>query len=240
MIKDRGFGVELEFDSNGLDRSGVANVLREAFDRNGVRRWYFMERMDYDGSEIELKTPILRGREGFEKLKLVMNTLSDHGCYTTQDDGLHVHHDAPEFVSNIDNCIKIVKSWKKNQHIIYRFVDPNRTEDDYSGNVGQYWACPQWSQTKIAELERTRMIPHWDRNDLNLSALSEHGSIEFRLHEGTLDYVEAESWIKFGQGFINRVLKHSMRESKDATNLLKKVQVDPRAERVLLDKARYR
>ncbi|MFI5405111.1 MAG: amidoligase family protein [Nitrososphaerales archaeon] len=236
-MKDRAFGVELEFDSNGLDRQGVARVLRNEFDRRGMRRWYFLDRLDYDGSEIELKTPILRGKKGFETLKIVMNTLADQGCDVSSDDGLHVHHDAPEFIDNIDNCIQLVKSWKKNQHLIYQFVSPDRVFDYYDGNEGSYWACPMWSDEKVKQLELTRKIPGWDRNDLNLAALQEHGSIEIRLHEGTLDYTEAESWIKFGQSFINRVLKHSMRTSKDATNLLKKVRVDPLAERVLINKA---
>lgn len=235
-MKDRAFGVELEFDSGGLDRSGVANVLREAFDRKGIRRWYFMDRLDYDGSEIELRTPILRGKEGMDKLQLVMDTLRDNGCDVSSEDGLHVHHDAPEFVHNIDNCIKLVKSWKANQHIIYQFVSPDRTHE-WDGSIGNYWACPMWSDAKIAELERTRQIPHWDRNDLNLNALTEHGSIEIRLHEGTLDFPVAKSWIEFGQSFIDRVLKHSMRNSKDTSKLLKKVRVSPNAEKVLIDKA---
>ena len=236
-MKDRAFGVELEFDSGGLDRTGVARVLRNEFDRRGMRRWYFMDRLDYDGSEIELRTPILRGKQGFETLKVVMNTLYDADCGCTYEDGLHVHHDAPEFVYNIDNCIKLVKSWKANQHIIYQFIDPSRTVDSWDVE-GNYWACPAWTEEKIAQMERNREIPHWDRNDLNLNALSEHGSIEFRLHEGTLDYEVAESWIKFGQNFIDRVLKHSMRTSKDATNLLRKVNVSPNAEKVLINKTR--
>lgn len=233
-MKDRAFGVEIEFNSNGLGRSGVANVLREAFDRNELRRWYFMDRMHWDGSEIELKTPILRGKEGFAKLELVMNTLSEAGCYTTYEDGLHVHHNAPEFTHNISNCIRLVKNWQANRHIIYQFVDPGRVTDSY----GDYhWACPGWSDDAVRSLEKNQEIPMWDRNDLNLCSLSKHGTVEIRLHEGTLNYPEAESWIKFGQSFLDRTLKHAMRDSKDATKLLKKVQVSRSAEKVLIDKA---
>ena len=236
-MRDRRFGVELEFDSNGLGREGVVRVLRNAFDANGFRRWNFMSRTYWDGSELELCTPPLRGPEGFKKLKVVMGTLEDYGCFTTEDDGLHVHHDAPEFTHNIDNCIKLVKSWRANSHLIYQFVDPMRTETGYGS--GDYWACPKWSTEQFRELERTRQIPYWDRNDLNLSALEKHGTVEIRLHEGTLNYDEAESWILFGQRFIDRVLKHSMRTSENTRNLLNKVRVNPNAERVLLNKARY-
>jgi Putative amidoligase enzyme len=239
-MRNRAFGVELEFDSNGLDMDGVARVLRNEFDRRGMRRWYFRDRMDYDGSEIELKTPILRGPKGFKTLEVVMNTLSENGCFTTENDGLHVHHDAPEFVNNIDNCIRIVKSWRANRHLIYQFVARDRVYDNWSGEEGRYWACPAWTDQSINDLERTRELVHYYRNDLNLCSLPYKGSIEIRLHEGTLDYQEAKSWIMFGQSFINRTLKHSMRDSKDVTNLLKKVQISPNAQRVLIDKTRYR
>jgi len=233
-MRDRRFGVEIEFDSNGMGREGVARVLRNAFDREGFRRWNFMNRMHWDGSELELCSPILRGSLGFKKLKLAMNTLEDNGCFTTSDDGLHVHHDAPEFTHNISNCIKLVKSWKANSHLIYQFVDEERTSTGWGD--GDH----KWSDEQLWEMERLQEIPFWDRNDLNLSSLPKHGTIEIRLHEGTLNFEEAESWIIFGQRFIDRVLKHSMRESTDALNLLKKVQVSPNAEKVLLNKAGYR
>jgi hypothetical protein len=235
-VNNRAFGVELEFSSNGLEEHGVARVLRNAFDRAGYRRWNFMQRMHGDGSELELKTPILRGKEGLDKLKLVMNTLYNHDCYCTEEDGLHVHHDAPEFVDNIDNCIRIVKSWRANRHLIYKFVAPDRTHD-YYGDEGAHWACPAWTDEDIEYLETKKMFPSWERNDLNLHALSRHGTIELRLHEGTLDFTEAQAWILFGQNFIERTLKHSMRDSKDVSKLLKKIKVNPDAEKSLLRKA---
>jgi len=229
-VTDRRFGVEIEFDSNGLGTSGVTRLLRETFDRHNLRRWYFRDRLYYDGSELELATPILRGANGFKQLEVVMDTLQNAGCYVTGDDGLHIHHDAPEFTHNIENCIRLVKSWNANRHIICQFVDSERVE---------YWACPKWTDEDIQQLEEDKEIPMWERNDLNLNSLNKHGSIEIRLHEGTLDFEEARSWILFGQRFIDRVLKYSMRESKDATNLLKKVRVSANAEKFLLNKARW-
>jgi len=237
-MKNRRFGVEIEFASGDLGSGGVRRVLHDAFDKAGYRRWNLQQRIGWDGSELELRTPILRGKEGFDKLRLVMETLSRNGCYTTRDDGLHVHHDAPEFTHNIDNCIRLVKSWRANRHLIYKFVSEDRVYDPYDGE-GAYWACPAWTDSAIEQLESHREIPYYDRNDLNLLALREHGSIEIRLHEGTLHYPEAESWIKFGQRFIDRTLRHSMRESKDALNLLKKVAISEDAERRLLNKAGY-
>lgn len=233
-MRNRRFGVELEFDSGGLGRERVAQELGRAFDREGLRRWYFLDRIHHDGSELELATPPLRGKEGFDKLKFVMDTLSDLGCDVTGEDGMHVHHDAPEFVQNIDLCIRLVKNWRSNRHLIYQFVSPDRTHDAYG--EGGHWACPKWSDQAILELERSREIPYWDRNDLNLCALSKHGTIEIRLHEGTLDFNEASSWIKFGQKFIDHTVKRSMYDAENATHLLKKVRVNPAAIKQLENK----
>lgn len=238
ILDNRAFGVELEFSGGNLGRSGVLNILRSSFDSVGLRRWRFDDRLGYDGSEFELRTPILRGKHGFDQLELVMNTLYDAGCYVTEEDGLHIHHDAPEFTHNIDNCIKLVKSWNANRHLIYQFVSPDRTEDAsyYDEDDNGYWACPGWTESQLAQMEKTRQIPHWSRNDLNLCSLPEHGSIEIRLHEGTLDYTEAEPWILFGQKFIDRVLKHRMYDSEQTEKLLKKVRVNPKAEKALINK----
>lgn len=237
-MSDRRFGVELEFCGGDLGRAGVLDVLRRSFDSAGFRRWYFDDRLGYDGSEFELRTPVLRGQKGFDQLKLVMETLDSEGCYTTSDDGMHVHHDAPEFVNDMGNCVRLVKSWQANKHLIYQFVEHYRTVDDYGESNG-YWACPHWSKGEIDKMEASGEIPTWERKDLNLTSLFRHGSIEIRLHEGTLHYPEAESWIKFGQKFIDRAVKYQIRDSKDTDKLLKKIRVAPGAQKMLIDKAKW-
>ncbi len=237
-MRDRKFGVELEFATDGIGREGIARELGRAFDSVGLRRWYFLDRIHHDGSELELATPPLRGKTGFETLKFVMDKLSYLGCYTTEEDGLHIHHDAPEFTDNIDLCIRLVKNWKSNSHLIYQFVSPERTHGYYEEDNG-HWACPQWTDSAIHNLEVRREIPHWDRNDLNLNALGKHGTIEIRLHEGTLDFNEASSWIQFGQKFIDHTVKRSMYEAEDATHLLKKVRVNPAAIKQLERKSKH-
>lgn len=238
-MRNRRFGVELEFNSNGIGREGIARELGRAFDSVGLRRWYFMDRIHWDGSELELATPPLRGKEGFDKLKFVMDTLNGLGCYTTEEDGLHVHHDAPEFTQNIELCIRLVKNWKNNSHLIYQFIDPSRTYDSYDGE-GNYWACPAWSDAELNELISRKEIPNWARHDLNLCALSKHGTVEIRLHEGTLDFEVASSWIKFGQKFIDHTVKRSMYTAENTAHLLKKVRVNPDAIRILERKKAYR
>lgn len=237
-MKNRRFGIEIECGFNrGQDRQASINECRGLLTdagRKGDIDPYWGQHMGTDGTLIEARSPILAGREGFKEVHRVMNLLRSNGGYVTQSDGMHVHHDAPEFVNDVDAVIRLVKSWVENRHIIERFVARNRHTSA---------ATPHWPETEVKRLEkftlpldeRIRALnvrkggsayygPNeyvdrngyrvqiedfkqvgWNRRDLNIAALQEHGSIEIRLHEGCLDPVRAEAWLKFGQAFLNSV-----------------------------------
>jgi len=210
-MKDREFGVELEFDSNGLGNSGVGDLLWE----NGFREEWIgtknhrygentYSKIGWDGSEFEIKTPILKGTKGFNDLKTVVNLLGEEGCYTTEEDGLHVHHNAPEFIGNKPLIVKLLRSWKNNEQHIAEFIDQDRVSwsMDYDG------PCPSFSNATVDEYESSNRVlfGSWERFNLNVNALTKHGSVEFRFHEGSLIWDEIESWIRFGQYFLNGVV----------------------------------
>lgn len=259
-MKNRSFGVELEFDSNGLGTNGVGDLLYN----NGVNREWYGNRSKYtdyygeeyteydevseDGSEIELRSPILQGAKGFKELKEVVNILNKAGCYTTNLDGLHVHHDAPDFKHDKDLTVKLLKSWKYNEQQIAMFIEENRrnaslNQDGYYNNS----PCPTFEYNQITNLEQrsTRNFPD-DlytpfnvRNNLNISALRSHGSIEFRFHEGTLDWNQIEAWIRFGQSFLNGVKarKNPIMPTENPVILMNRLKVNKRTKIQLAKKA---
>lgn len=218
-MRDRRFGVELEFNSNLLGnlRIGeemtaagfgrwVGDRIEEYYDRNYGRSYSYYDQIGADGSDLEIRSPILKGTKGFKELQGVVTLLNDLGCYTTSSDGLHVHHDAPEFRNDKELIIKLLKSWQANQDHIGKFVSPSRVNRSSS-------PCPQLTEGSIVAFERNsnehldvqinRYLP---RGNLNCRSLYEHGSVEFRWHEGTLNWTEIESWVKFGQSFLNGVV----------------------------------
>lgn len=243
-MSQRRFGVEIEFNTIGGER--------ERFEEHrcscGCNQWvYGDEYYDYrddarghskvldflraerlyergwtdlgwDGSELELRSPILRGKDGFAQLKAVMDGLVDMGCGTTYEDGLHVHHDAPEFVNNKDLTLLMLKSWIANRKLVYgTFVSEERDNS---------WACPALLERDVSSFENEDN-PWGDRNDLNYHALREHGTFELRCKEGTLDYNDAEAWIKFGQTLIDNVARRSKRPittCADTTALLRRIK----------------
>lgn len=231
-MKDRKFGVELEFSSNGLGTYGINNIL-EVIDADA--NWD----IGRDGSDIELRSPILQGTKGFKELKKVMNALLKEGCSTTTTDGLHIHHDAPEFANSRENTILLVKSWYQNQDAIFKFVKSNRKNS---------WACGSWGINDIKQLEKDifhnggGFYGYYHRKSLNIDSLDDHGTIEIRLHEGTLNYDETEAWIKFGQKFLDSCIirKNPIPKLSDEDLLLKRIRVARKTELALKEKAKRR
>lgn len=261
-MKDRMFGVELEFDSNGLGGSGIGELLYN----NGVsEEWYGTryehknyygdpyieyEKIGQDGSEIELRSPILQGEKGFKELEKVVSLLNKVNCHTTSEDGLHVHHNAPEFKEDKDLTVKLLKSWKYNEHLIAMFVDEERASESLSNSEYNDSPCPTFALEDVYELEKSEAEDFPEnlhrkgfgyRNNLNINSLKNYGSIEFRMHEGTLHWPQIESWIRFGQSFLNGVKsrKNPIMPADNPVVLMNRLKTNKRAQIQLAGKAGY-
>lgn len=229
----RQFGVEIECGLPGGVEQGseLFECSWQDWDDESPNydRWY----CDEDGSGVELKTPILRGEAGFEKLRWAMDRLKEHNGFVTSADGLHIHHDAPEFVGNPGLCVQLVDSWRNNQTAIHELVHPRRRANG---------ACPSWSNGYYEGLLKWYRGEHTHlyatRNDLNIASLSGYGSIEFRLHEGTLDADVAIAWIMFGQRFLHEVIQNAapLEESQTDELLMSRIQLSDEAKAILAAK----
>jgi Putative amidoligase enzyme len=239
---DRSFGVEIECGiPGGYDTA--CELFGVGYDEwyedpdEGLKNWSIGE----DGTEVEIRTPILYGEAGFKTLREAMTKIKGAGGYVTPYDGMHVHHGAPEFVDNPALCSLLVKSWKNNEEAIHSMVAPRRRE---SG------ACPKWSFEALSLMERwlqgATALPgmpremHFYRNDLNLIPLPTYGTVEIRLHEGTLDPDVAISWIKFFQVFMHEVLQgtEALTPAVDPEILLSAIKLAPEAQEALERKRR--
>lgn len=229
-IQPRRFGVELEFHFAGVsryDNSLKAAKLLQTLP-NGCR-W---NNVGTDGSGCEVRSPILVGATGLKRLQTVMNALVTAGGVANQMDGGHVHHDAPEFVRSKEMQELLVDSWKNNEKQIDTFVASRRRRSQ---------ACSKWTNDDIRYFKEAVVAHRYPgpRGALNLHSLPEHGTVEIRLHEGTLNYEEMESWIIFGQRFLNYVVRHArvLDTVAGQKDLLKALAVPPTATKRLLAKA---
>jgi hypothetical protein len=243
-VSNRPFGVEIECYAPNPERDiygdycdGVAAAVSLLYGNN-FRSWCNLvssdESLDEGGAEI--KSPVLYGQPGFDELKSVVNLLNANEYYVDSDCGLHVHLDAPEFINDPKLIIKTVKSWKKNQNLINNMVADSRIDNG---------ACELWRDVDIEELEEylseINPIQYLDgtlRGAINFGSLSYHGTIEIRQHEGTLNYEEIESWIKFCQAFVDSMTGKEVRQISTEELLLKRLKVERNASRFLTTKAR--
>lgn len=222
----------------GSDFSAVERVLGPA----GYGEW--LEDIHEDGSGIEISSPILRGKKGLFELYEVMRLLREAGAFVTDSDGLHIHHDAPEFVNDDELTWRLVDSWTQNQAVIDHFVARyRRSGADYDGDGGSgrgYWACPPIGMDVVDRYKAQKLSPkNLFRYALNVGALNEHGSVEFRQHQGTLDFNEAAAWLRFGQAFLDSVKRRTcpLPSLGQPEDLLRRIRVTGQARAILLEKA---
>lgn len=240
-MSNRAFGVEIECyaptgnsDVYGEYSDGVsytADVLYIA----GFSDWAGLVSEDesLDACGAEVKSPVLFGKPGFAELKKVVNLLNAENYYTENDCGLHVHLNAPEFIDNPKLIIKTAKSWMKNQELINNMVDDTRIGNNH---------CEPWEESDLEELQRfvdeELGLDGTLRGAINFGSLPYHETVEIRQHEGTLNYEEIESWVKFCQAFIDSMAGKEVRKISTEELLLKRLKVERNASRFLTTKAR--
>ena len=221
---DRKFGVEIEYVGP------THNQLAEALRRHGLiaqtenyghtRHAYW--KVTDDGSVRahgrnadgtyqhtgELVSPPLKGADGFEQLRKACDALRETGATVNRTCGLHVHHDAADFT--VATFRNILRGYAQNQSNIDGLVSPSRRSQ-----MRQTY-CRPIDPTYVTMLERAAemdtgsrdmrrtMFNNWGRYyALNLNAYPRHGTVEFRQHQGTVEYAKIAAWVKFGKAMID-------------------------------------
>jgi hypothetical protein len=198
---ERSFGVEIECgspitkrDSWGNETVGMGGT-RKLLAENGLGHW---DKIRSDGTEIEIVSPILRGTEGLNELRKVMNLLKAKGYYTTGDDGMHCHFDANDL--NESDIIRVMRSWDNNSNIVQKFLGERfhngycGYEYDFDGLEGEN----EWGEKRSI----------WEYDGEKCFAIEPRANfrtLEFRQHYGTLNFEEARAWILLVQAFIKTV-----------------------------------
>lgn len=205
----RKFGVEIEFV--GIDRHSLASHLNQAGIYTRVESYNHQTRPHWKittdasvsgrGGAGELVSPILKGQEGLEQLRQVCAVLNEHGATVNRTCGLHVHLDARDL--NVEQIKSVAKRYHKYQSSINSIMPPSRVDGTY---------CNRLSDQQIARLERSeskyQASNSWGKfHVVNISNIDHRGSIEFRQHSGTVDYIKISRWIIFLQQFLQKSIE---------------------------------
>jgi len=207
MVNNRAFGIEIEFIGS---RRLVAQCIRELgvpcevehYNHNTRTHWKIVTdaSLGYNNAG-EVVSPILTGEQGLRELELVCQALDQAGATVNRQCGLHIHLDSRDMApAEIQTVFKRYADYESQ---IDRLMPRSRR-----GN-------PRWCGTLNSNQTETVKQRDFNTKDtlasamgryhkVNLTNIASRGSIEFRQHSGTTEYIKILNWLTFLQQFVER------------------------------------
>lgn len=154
----------------------------------------------------EVVSPILKGKQGLNSLKLVCDSLNAIGAKVNKSTGLHVHFDASK-ISDL-HFVQIFKNYQKLENVIDSFMPQSRRAQNngYCKSIQglNYDAC-----TTKSDIIRTNGTRY---RKVNAESYLNHKTVEFRQHSGTTDYDKIAGWINFLRKLIQYSFENEIQE----------------------------
>lgn len=220
----RTFGVEIEFHT--AIRADVARAVEEVVGYHihmtnyhgntcvtcgqavqGYRQW----KLETDSSATsgmanagayphnqggELVSPVLSGEAGLREVKAVMQALRSVNAKVDQRHGMHIHIGVMD-LSPEQRC-SFFHNYGVFQQSFYDLVANSRYSNRYCRPVRES-VYSYWEQQSRAG----RAIGGDHTDGLNVTNLTRIGTVEFRMHQGTLNGTKAVNWIKLLVAFTD-------------------------------------
>lgn len=149
----------------------------------------------------EVVSPILKGKDGLDSLKKVCESLSSIGAKVNKSCGLHIHLDAKEMT--IAQWRNLIINYARLENIIDGFMAESRRGNN-NGFCRSVALMPRLEATilhcnsveEIARYFSTRYMK------INVEAYSRHKTVEFRQHQGTIEFEKISMWLTFLQKLL--------------------------------------
>lgn len=213
------YGVEIEIAgdwTNHAQQREIAAALQsggilayaEGYNHDTESYW----KVVYDSScGHEVVSPILRGYEGLDEIEKVCEILQSAGYSVNSRCGFHVHHGIAHLSKKqIRNIYLLAIKW---ENVVDRLVAPSRRNNDYCESISRNAKTLAEVQNCMDILVKRghshyamQVIPGRFRK-VNPEAYSRHGTIEFRQHQGTLNFDKMRFWIIMTQNFVTRAMR---------------------------------
>jgi hypothetical protein len=221
---NRKFGIEVE--ATGLTHAKVRNLLNSVglvcetshYGSANAPFW----KVQRDGSlrglhPFELVSPILEGDFGVADMITAVRVIARAGATVNASCGFHVHIDGRDL--DLPALKRVVKSYANNEDIFDALMPTSRRNENshYTGSLFGFRAGMTDEQrteavkaffarvdaaTNVNEL--AQLVGRGNRYvKLNLFAHLEHGSIEFRHHNGTVNATKVKNWVEFCGAFVD-------------------------------------
>lgn len=205
-ILDRTFGIEIEFYNADHYELVAAMANRgidchiEGYNHDSRFHWKIVSDSSVHGRNCgELVSPVLRGALGMNQVKLVCEALAETGAKVNKSCGLHVHYGVDDL--NVEDFKRVASFYSTNVTLIESFLARSRRDNFYCRVHNSSELSRIASASTVEELTTVRVSG--DRyHAVNFQAYTRHGTIEFRQHQGTVEFLKISAWIYFGMAVI--------------------------------------
>lgn len=158
-----------------------------------------------NGTPMEVVTqPLLESRK--TAIKSLCKKLKSQGGFVNASCGGHIHVDAKDMVKYVgsDKETTMLKFLTLCEPALYAVTGKRRLDNDYCRPLAGEIVKDDFGEKEKESIEFAFGDRYWS---VNLSALEDHGTIEFRLFAGTL---EPDKWIAraaFAEAVVNKLKK---------------------------------
>jgi hypothetical protein len=161
---------------------------------------------DDEGHGVEI-TILFNTKYGFEPLHKLCKALDKAGCYVNETCGLHVHLDARHLKR--PSVERVGASLGHSLPILKYLVPKSRQKNTY---------C----ELRVSKLVKITTLAGNNEERycaINLTSYPKYKTIEIRLHQGTIDSKQIQSWIELLRVISNAKLTSPLKTFQDLINL---------------------
>lgn len=211
----------------------IYDILEEKL---GLQNWDVKEDCSIHGGNLtmEIVTPILKGEKGLSDITKFLKYFSQFAS-VNDTCGLHVHVGAGDFIS-AKNSNELYAAAILQYYTFENIFDSMVTRKRRENNNSYTQAVAKPDIVLSSFLEGDEDIQDDRYYKLNLQALHDHGTLEFRQMHGVLDYRVVTNWVKLCTSFVDKI-KNECDEWKPFLNN-KKLTSKTREEDIALDSIR--
>ena len=221
MNKSKTFKQNPFKDFCGVEIECLNNDLSEyQFNRDDLIKNQFSQVEDgsLNSLGVEFVSNVFNGDLLFNCIKNMCGELNNKEFYVNQSCGLHVHIKVNK---RIENLKKILLFYKKYEDYFYYMVSDSRINNNYSFKYNEKYYLNEneilnlKSNTELKKrLYKTKKysnVKYWTKekyNNLrygwfNLHSIFYRGTLEIRLHQGTLNPIKINNWLKIHLTVLN-------------------------------------
>lgn len=213
----RKFGVEIEFISRisrdelcfRINAQTGIDVVPAGYSDRDTSKWRLKTDSSLSAGGLELVTPILSNMDDLNDLKRVINVLSENGKINASC-GLHVHTDARN--TDTKQVKKLIKYISKYELALNKLVSASRRGEsrwckDNFTNLRYSDETPTQFFKRLNTKNTRQLLNIADNGDRyvkwNFRNYMHHGSVENRMHQGSLNANKIEQWVLLNQAIVN-------------------------------------